>query len=93
MKARLLLPGIYAVVALGAWVDFASLPPDGLADLGLLLVVLPVTLLDLALRTYMPGSDGLVPSRWGYYGDYAVFFSISVACIMLALYLLGRAID
>jgi len=50
MRYKMALPALYMVIALGAWLDFARLPPDGLANLGLMLVVLPVTALDLALR-------------------------------------------
>ena len=94
MKLRLWLPGIYAVIALGAWLDFARLPPDGLASLGLMLVVLPVTLLDLSLRSSStPGSSVLIPDGHGYYADHAIFFGTSVAAIALVLFLLGAAID
>ena len=94
MKLRLLLPGAYALIALCAWIDFARLPPDGLANLGLMLVVLPVTLLDLALRpAEASGSSLFIPDRWGYYPDHAIFFGVSVAVITTALFALGLWID
>jgi hypothetical protein len=94
LNVRIVLPGIYLLVALGAWLDFMSLPADGLADLGLMLVVLPITLLDVVLRSSKhPGDSILVPDRWGYYIDLSVFFWISVAMIAVALFLLGRLID
>lgn len=90
----LVLPAVYLLVALGAWIDFARLPPDGLANLGLMLVVLPVALLDLALRPAdSPGSSVLIPDGWGYYADHAIFFAISVAVLASVLFLLGRFID
>lgn len=50
MKFRVILPAVYLVIAAGAWLNFMHLPSDGLASVGLMPVVLPVTLLDLALR-------------------------------------------
>ena len=61
-KFRYLLPGLYILFAIGAWVDFARLPPDGLASLGLWLVVFPVAILDLALRSSAdPGASIFIP--------------------------------
>ena len=54
MKFALVLPAGYGVIAALAWIDFIRLPPDGLANLGLMLVVLPVTALDLLLRPSSP---------------------------------------
>src|SRR3954462_10121007 len=68
MRYKMALPALYMVIALGAWFDFARLPPDGLANLGLMLVVLPITALDLALRpANNPGHSILMPDRFGYY--------------------------
>src|ERR671916_629149 len=50
MRWSIILPAIYCTIAALAWIDFARLPPDGLANVGLMLVVLPVTVLDLTLR-------------------------------------------
>jgi hypothetical protein len=94
LKARVVLPGIYLVVALGAWLDFISLPADGLANIGLMLVVLPITLLDLVLRSPKhPGDSVLLPDRWGYYVDLSVFFWISVVVIAVVLFLFGHLLD
>ena len=54
-------------------------PPDGPANVGVMLVVLPVTLPDLALRSKdRPGSSVLMPDSFGYSGDHAVYFGTSV---------------
>lgn len=88
------LPLIYCLIALGAWLDFARLPPDGLASLGLWLVVFPVAILDVAFRpSDDPGGSFFMPDGHGYYGDHAIFFSVSVALIALVLCLIGAAID
>ena len=43
------LPAAYAVLAGFAWWDFATTAPDGLANIGLMFAVLPVTAFGLAL--------------------------------------------
>jgi hypothetical protein len=94
MRLRFILPSLYFLFAIGAWIDFARLPRDGLANLGLMLVVFPVTLLDLYLRpSGASGSSVFIPNSYGYYYDHAVFFGISVSLIAGALFLLGRLID
>lgn len=94
MKYRFVLPAVYGAAALLAWIDFSRLPPDGLANLGLMLVAAPVTLLDLALRpSAAPGTFVLMPDSLGYYANHAVFFAGSVFVISAALWLLGVWID
>jgi hypothetical protein len=94
LKLRHILPGGYCAVAAIAWLDFWQLPPDGLANVGLMLVVLPAALLDVALRSSSePGSSVLMPDTFGYYGNHAIFFGLSVALIAAALFWLGSLID
>ena len=94
MKLRIILPAAYCALALLAWVDFARSPPDGLANVGLMAIALPATLLDLALRPAdAPGSFVLMPDSLGYYGNHAVFFGCSVLVIAAALWWLGRRLD
>jgi hypothetical protein len=94
MKLRMILPAAYCAIALVAWLDFSRLPPDGLANVGLMLVVLPATLLDLALRSReAPGSFVLMPESLGYYGNHAVFFGVSVLVIAALLWAVGRFFD
>ena len=88
------MPAAYLVIATLAWLDFSRLPPDGLANLGLMLVVLPVTVLDVLLRPgSAPGSSIFMPSGLGYYMNHAVFFWVSAAMIAAVLALLGAIID
>ena len=75
MRWSIILPAVYGVIAALVWIDFARLPPDGLANVGLMLAVLPVTLLDLALRGLLGLSRSpFMPSHLGYYPAHAVFF-------------------
>jgi hypothetical protein len=94
LKLKTILPGIYLAIAAVAWLDFMRLPPDGLANIGLMLVVLPVTLIDLALRPAdKPGTFVLMPDGLGYYGDHAVYFFGGVLLVSAGLCLLGGYID
>lgn len=94
MRWRWILPSLYLLVALIAWIDFVRTPPDGLANLGLMLIVFPVALVDLALRPAFKRTDSIfIPSSLGYYPAHAVFFGCSVLILAAALYLFGRAID
>ena len=94
MKVRMILPAVYLVIAAAVWLEFMRLPPDGLASAGLMLVVLPVTLLDFAFRcSDAPGISVFIPDGLSYYPAHAVFFGTSVACVAVVLWLLGVSID
>lgn len=92
MRARFVLPAVYLAVALLAWLDFVRTNPDGLANIGLMLVTLPATLLGLLL-TWMSGGTEfvLIPSRLGYYTAHAVYFWPAALATALLLYWLGGA--
>src|SRR5829696_4110026 len=67
MRRSIILPGAYCIIAGMACVDFARLPPDGLANIGLMLAVFPVTLVDLALRAVLGLTRSpFIPSWLGY---------------------------
>lgn len=93
MRLRIVLPAAYCAVAFLAWLDFWRLPPDGLANVGLMLVVFPVTLLDLALRPAGNSDFVLMPDSFGYYGNYAIFFGVSVVVIAAFLWRIGLFLD
>lgn len=94
MPLRYALPAGYGILALLAWWDLAAAPPDGLANLGLMLAVLPVTLAGLAIG-WVSGAEGfvLLPEGLGYSTSHAAYFFPSAALIAAALWRLGRAID
>jgi hypothetical protein len=87
MKLRRIVPVLYLAVAAYAWVDFLRLPTDGLANVGLMLVTLPVTLVGLVL-TELAGGEAfvLLPSGFGYYVDHALYYWPSVGATALLLY-------
>ena len=92
-RARFILPGLYVAFALYAWVDFTRTNPDGLANIGLFLVTLPVTLFDLALGALSGQSSVLMPSGHGYIGDHALYYFPAAAVTAGLWYLIGRWID
>ena len=83
-KIKYLVPVIYLIGAIFVWRDFASLPPDGLANLGILLYTLPIVLVALLVTTrefpYL-GGDG------GYYHTHAIYFAISVIILAIGCFL------
>jgi hypothetical protein len=91
---RYWLPAAYAVLASLAWWDFATTAPDGLANIGLMVVVLPVTAIGLALG-WAIGSEAfpLLPEGLGYLGSHAAYFAPSALLIALMLWRIGLAID
>ncbi len=94
MKLKKVLPIGYCAIALLAWLDFARLPPDGLANVALMLVVLPLTVIDLLLRpSAAQGASVLMPSSFGYYLDHAIFYGVSVLVIAVSLCWFGSWLD
>jgi hypothetical protein len=93
-RARFILPGLYLLLAAYVWFDFTRTNPDGLANLGLMLVTLPVTLIGLALGA-LAGADKfvLLPHGFGYIGDHALYFFPAAAGTAALIWLIGRAID
>jgi hypothetical protein len=85
------LPTAYAAFSIYAWIDFANTNHDGLANLGLFLITLPVTVL-VEVGGALAGRS-LYPDGHGYLADHALYFVPAVAVLTVLLWLLGRAID
>ena len=92
-RARYVLPGLYVAFAVYAWMDFTHTNPDGLANLGLFLVTLPVTLIDLALSATLNRPSVLMPHGHGYIGDHALYYVPAAALTAALFWWIGRAID
>lgn len=84
---RYVPPALYLALALYTWIDFTRTAHDGLANLGLMLVTLPVTAVGLLL-TWALGKTGfvLIPNGMGYYTAHAVYFWPSALLIAALLY-------
>jgi hypothetical protein len=75
MRWTYVLPALYLALALYAWIDFTRTAQDGLANLGLMLVTLPVTALGLLLTWALGRIEFvLIPSGLGYYTAHAIYF-------------------
>jgi hypothetical protein len=92
-RARLWLPGVYVAFAVYAWADFVNTNHDGLANVGLYLVTLPVTLVELLLGAMLHRNNVLTPQGHGYLMDHALYYAPAVAVTAALFWLLGRAID
>ena len=92
-RARYILPGLYIGFAVYAWIDFTRTNHDGLANVGLFLVTLPVTLVDLMLGSALGKSGILMPDGHGYLGDHALYYVPAVIVTAALFWWLGRAID
>jgi hypothetical protein len=93
-RARYILPGLYLLLAMYVWFDFASAPPDGLANVGLFAVTLPITLLGLAIGAISGTREFvLLPDGPGYLLSHAIYYIPAASVTALLLWWLGRAID
>lgn len=87
------VPLAYLAFAIYAWVDFTRLAHDGLSNVGLFVVTLPVTLVILLVGSLLGRSSMMMPSGHGYLGDHALYYVPAVAVTALLLWWIGRAID
>src|SRR5688500_15178781 len=94
MRMRRWFPDVYLACALYAWIDVAQTNPDGLANIGLMMVVLPITILGL-LAGWALGEQSfiLLPDDFGYLGDHALFYFPSVMVLAALLWRLGASLD
>ena len=93
-RLRFWLPLAYALLAVATFWEFLNTNPDGLANVGLVIMVLPITLLGLLLGWLIGAHEFLlIPDRFGYYGDHAIFFIPSALLVTALLWRFGLAID
>jgi hypothetical protein len=84
---RFLLPGAYLAFCAYTWVEFMRLPPDGMANMGVFLAVLPVSLLGFLIRILLR-TDGFpfIFEFLGYRWAHALFFFPSAALCTWFIY-------
>ena len=86
-RLPVVLSAAYLAGGVAVWVDFARTNPDGLANVGLLLYVLPVTILGLAMG-HLAGTSQflLIPDSLGYWTSHALFFFPSLLVVAGLIY-------
>jgi hypothetical protein len=86
-KIAKIIVGLYLLGAIAALAAFVSAPPDGLANLPIVIWTLPTALIGLAV-VYWPLDIAFpfMPSAFGYYGGHIAYFLPSVALIALLLW-------
>ena len=68
------------------WIEFTHINPDGLANVGLILYVFPITLLGFGMAALTGRREFLlIPDRFGYWTDHALFFFPSLFVVAAAL--------
>ena len=87
------LPLLYLAFATYGWIDFIKTNHDGLANVGLFLITLPVTVVSLILGSLMGQSAMPMPQGHGYLWDHALYYFPAVAVTAVLWWLIGRAID
>ena len=92
-RAAFILPCLYIAFAIYAWIDFTNTNHDGLANLGLFVVTLPVTIVMLIAGWLMGSSEMPMPDGHGYLGDHALYYVPAVLVTAVLWWLIGRAID
>jgi hypothetical protein len=86
-RLPVVLSAAYLAGGIAVWVDFAMTNPDGLANVGLLLYVLPVTIFGLALGRLAGTSQfPLIPDSFGYWTSHALFFFPSLLAVAGLIY-------
>lgn len=93
-RVRFILPALYLAFAVYAWIDFAGAARDGLANLGLMLVTLPIALVGGVLSWLVGGGDFvLLPRGPSYLVAHAIYYLPAVAITAAMFWRIGRAID
>lgn len=76
----------YLAGGIAVWFSFARTNPDGLANVGLILYVLPVSGLGVLAGKLMGRTEFLlIPNRFGYLADHAVFFFPSLLVVTVLI--------
>ena len=87
-KAKYIIPSIYLVIGILVWLQFLGSPPDGLANIGIVLYVFPMTMLGfLIFGKTLPFFSG------SYYVSQSKFFFISLITITALIYFICSLIS
>jgi hypothetical protein len=88
-KLKYIIPAIYLLGGILVWIQFRGSPPDGLSNIGIVLYVLPMTMLGMLIfGKNFPFFSG------SYYVSHFRFFSLSLlvmtGLIFFVCLLIGR---
>ena len=97
------MPAIYLFICLGVWIQFANTNHDGLANIGLVLITMPLSVFELALEYQIFGSYDQFP-MWrillrkigfptGYLMDHAYWYVPLASCQAYFLFRVGRWLE
>ena len=92
-RAQVILPALYLAFATYGWVDFVNTNHDGLANVGLFLITLPVTILLLIAGSVMGQTSMPMPDGHGYIGNHALYYVPAVIATAALWWWIGRLID
>lgn len=92
-RAQLALPVLYVAFAIYAWFDFVNTNHDGLANVGLFLVTLPVTIIVMIAGSSRGQASMPMPTGHGYLGDHALYYFPAVVVTAALWWMIGRIID
>ena len=93
MRLRIVAPGLYLALSTHVWLEFVRTNPDGLANVALFAVTLPIALLGLLIGSVLGTEDfPLLPRGFGYINDHALYYWPSVLLIAAGLYWVGAAL-
>ena len=75
------------VGGIAVWISFVNTNPDGLANIGLVFYVAPISLLGIMAAWLTGGGEfPFIPTGLGYLSSHAVFFFPSLIIIAVAIY-------
>jgi hypothetical protein len=86
------LATVYLLGGVAVWISFARTNPDGLANLGLVLYVFPVTIPALLVGRLLGQTEFiLIPHRFGYLAGHALFFFPSLLLVSALIFWVAAA--
>ncbi|MEQ1877556.1 MAG: hypothetical protein ABL958_13000 [Bdellovibrionia bacterium] len=101
-RPRFYFPAIYATLAGYCWISFTQTNHDGLANVVILLVVLPFTIVDRILNRVIYSEMGdFILARLahgaglprGYLANHAYHFFPCMAAMVVIMYFVGRMVE
>jgi len=81
------ISALYLAGGVAVWISFINTNPDGLANVGLIFYVAPVSFLGVLIAWLTGGKEfPFIPHSLGYWQSHAVFFFPSLLIVAALLY-------